>query len=137
HTKKLAATPEEIEIDELVVKGDEDSLRLALEVDPNSEKALVALSALLVGKGEMDEAMALLEKVPENSEVRQLRAKARLAGAGVDVSAPDISARLDILLESVKDDEAARQEYVDILESMGPSDPRTARYRKALSSRLF
>jgi len=34
-------------------------------------------------------------------------------------------------------DEAARQQYIDILEVMGPDDPRTAGYRKQLTSRLF
>ncbi|NLD78149.1 MAG: tetratricopeptide repeat protein, partial [Acidimicrobiales bacterium] len=34
-------------------------------------------------------------------------------------------------------DDDARQEFVDLLELMGPDDPRTARYRKALSRQLF
>jgi putative thioredoxin len=37
----------------------------------------------------------------------------------------------------VKDDEDARQEFVDLLEVLGPDDPRTAQYRKALTTRLF
>jgi putative thioredoxin len=37
----------------------------------------------------------------------------------------------------VKDDEVARQQYVDILELMGGEDPRTAVYRRKLTSRLF
>ena len=41
------------------------------------------------------------------------------------------------LLERVKSDDEARQEFVDLLETMGPDDPRTARYRKALTARLF
>ena len=41
------------------------------------------------------------------------------------------------LLGQVRDDEAARQEFVDILEVMGPDDPRTAHYRRQLTSRLF
>ena len=34
-------------------------------------------------------------------------------------------------------DEAARQKYVDILETMGPDDPRTAKYRRQLTAALF
>jgi putative thioredoxin len=41
------------------------------------------------------------------------------------------------LLERVKDDESARQRYIDLLEVLGPEDPRTAQYRRALTSRLF
>ena len=37
----------------------------------------------------------------------------------------------------MKDDDAARQEFVDLLELMGPDDPRTAQYRRQLTSRLF
>ena len=49
----------------------------------------------------------------------------------------DITAELDGLLDRVKDDEEARQRYVDLLEVLGPDDPRTGSYRKALTSRLF
>jgi len=37
----------------------------------------------------------------------------------------------------VRDDETVRQEYLDILQTMGPDDPRTAKYRKQLTARLF
>ena len=40
-------------------------------------------------------------------------------------------------LERVKDDPEARQEFLDLLETLGPDDPRTLQYRKSLSSRLF
>jgi hypothetical protein len=48
-----------------------------------------------------------------------------------------VEAKLDALLDKVRDDEAARQEFVDLLEVLGPEDPRTASYRKALTARLF
>ena len=50
---------------------------------------------------------------------------------------PDYDATLTALLENVKADEAARQQFVDILELMGPTDPRTAAYRKKLTARLY
>jgi len=37
----------------------------------------------------------------------------------------------------VKSDDAARQEYVDLLEVLGSDDPRTADYRKRLTARLY
>ena len=49
----------------------------------------------------------------------------------------DHDATLTELLERVKTDDDARQQYVDILELMGPDDPRTATYRKLLTQRLF
>ncbi len=44
---------------------------------------------------------------------------------------------LDVLLDRVKDDPDARQEFLDLLETLGPDDPRTTSYRKALAARLF
>ncbi|MEY2451079.1 MAG: putative thioredoxin [Acidimicrobiaceae bacterium] len=123
----------------LVAAGDEASLRQALELDPGNEAAVVALAELLVGEGERDEALALLERIPESAETRRVAALARVGDefAVNGQVAPDVTAKLDALLDRVKDDEAARQEFVDLLELLGPADPRTAQYRKALTSRLF
>jgi thioredoxin-like negative regulator of GroEL len=41
------------------------------------------------------------------------------------------------LLDRVKTDDGARQELVDLLETMDASDPRREQYRRALASRLF
>ena len=49
----------------------------------------------------------------------------------------DVESQLDQLLTEVKGDDDARQRYVDMLELMGPTDPRTAEYRKKLSAALF
>lgn len=45
--------------------------------------------------------------------------------------------RLTELLDKVKADDKARQEFLDILEVMGPQDPRTGQYRRQLATRLF
>ena len=49
----------------------------------------------------------------------------------------DVEAQLAELLGRVKGDDDARQRYLDLLELMGPDDPRTAEARKALSRELF
>ena len=41
------------------------------------------------------------------------------------------------LLDQVKTDEDAKQAFLDLLELMGPTDPRTAEYRKKLTAQLF
>ena len=77
----------------------------------------------------------MLSRLPETPEIRRVAAMARL---GEDVPADDdYDAKLSGLLARVKDDEEARQEFVDLLELMGPDDPRTASYRRQLTSRLF
>ena len=92
---------------------------------------------MLIARGETDEAMALLGRVPETAEIRRLLAEARLASQRVDVAADGVEGLLDGLLDRVTDDPTARQEFLDLLETLGPDDPRTAGYRRALASRLF
>lgn len=135
--------PPPSEVDLLIAKGDEASLRQAVQLEPANEKALLALASLLVGEGtdsqRREEALGLLAKVPESAETRHIAAQARLGSeAGQVVSGQDdVEAKLDALLEHVRDDESARQEFIDLLEILGPDDPRTAAYRKALTARLF
>jgi len=123
------------EADLLVARGDETSVRKALELEPGHVGAVEALARLLLDRGEPAEALEVLAKIPESPETRVLAAEARLAGSEVDRG--DVEGTLDALLERVHDDDQARQEFVDLLETLGPDDPRTARYRKALAARLF
>jgi putative thioredoxin len=128
--------PQPTEADRLAAAGDEASLRQALELQPDHPGAVAGLAALLIAQGEPDAALDLLARVPETPEVRALAAEARLAGQQVAVG-DDVTTLLDGLLDRVRDDDQARQEFVDVLETLGPDDPRTAGYRKALAARLF
>lgn len=49
----------------------------------------------------------------------------------------DLIEQLETLLERVKGDADARAQFLELLELMGPDDPRTNTYRKMLSTRLF
>jgi putative thioredoxin len=132
--------PQPTEADQLVALGDEFSLRRALELDPDHSGAIEGLARVLIDKGEPAEALAILGRIPETEATRLLAADARLLEAGVDVSdtgRDEIAQKLDALLEKVRDDDAARQEFVDLLEALGPSDPRTNGYRRALAARLY
>ena len=126
----------EREIAALITAGDEASLRKVLELDAGHEAATVALAELLVAEQRGDDALAVLARIPETAETRRVAAMAR-TGADAEAVVDGIDERLDGLLDRVKDDEAARQEYLDVLELMGAEDPRTASYRKALTARLF
>ncbi len=131
--------PAPTEVDEMVAAGDEASLRSALEREPGNETAIISLATLLVERGtdeSRNEALQLLSRIPETSEVRHLLALARVGGEATD-GAGTITARLDALLDRVKGDPAAKQEYLDLLEVMGPEDARVGEYRKALTARLF
>ena len=133
----LLPTEEEERVAALVAAGDEASLREALSIQPDHPGAVVALAELLVGKGERDEALELLVRIPETPETRRVAALARMGEGAADVTDDGIEAKLDALLDRIKGDEQARQEFLDLLEILGPDDPRTSRYRRAMASRLF
>jgi len=136
--------PAPSEADKLIALGDEASLRRVLELEPDRPEAVTGLAEILVGSGEPESALSLLSKIPDTGEARRVAALARLAIAGVAVpsegaggNGAELEDRISALLDRVKTDDEARQELVDILETMDPSDPRRAQYRRALTSRLF
>jgi putative thioredoxin len=136
--QRLAPAPSEA--DNLVAAGDEASLRKALELEPDHAGAIETLARMLIDRGDAAEALTILARIPETDATRALAADARLLEAGVDVSdtgRDEIAGKLDGLLDKVRDDDSARQEFVDLLEALGPSDPRTNEYRRALAARLF
>jgi putative thioredoxin len=122
--------------DRLVAAGDEASLRQALDLQPDHPGAVVALAELLIAADGTEEALALLARIPETEQTRRLAARARLA-AQDDPAPVSLDARLADLLGRVRTDEAARQEYLDLLETMEPGDSRRGSYRRALASQLF
>jgi putative thioredoxin len=129
----LLQSPDDDVFTQLLEAGDEASLRQALEMQPDSEDVIVALGELLVADGRNDEALALLARIPETDRTRHLAALARVNLPPDD----DHDATLTALLDRVRGDDEARQQFVDILELMGPNDPRTAQYRRQLASRLY
>ncbi len=129
----LVPTEGDLQLAQLLAAGDEVSLRAALEIEPANEDAIVALGMLLVEAGQPDEALALLARIPESEHTRKVAAAARLSQKPID----DYDHQLEGLLDQVKGDDEARQQYVDILELMGPDDPRTAHYRRLLTGRLY
>ena len=131
---KLLPDDEVDDLEQLVATGDEASLRAALESRPDHPAAVCALAVLLVerdGDGDRAEATALLDRVPETPETRRIAAMSRVEAVG------DVEVELAGLLEQVRDDDEVRQRYLDLLEVMGPDDPRTVRWRQRLTSILF
>ncbi len=122
-------------VDALVEAGDEDSLRRALEMEPDNEAAIAALATLLIDAGNNEEALQFLARIPETDITRPIAARARAAESAGDIG--DVEARLTTLLSRVKDDDDARQEFVDLLEVLGPNHPNTGHWRKKLSTQLY
>jgi putative thioredoxin len=130
----LRTTPEERELAALVAAGDEASLRAALDRVHDHVPAVLGLADLLVADGRGEEALELLERIPDTPEARRMAARARQGGEAAD---EDLDARLGDLLARVKGDEDARRDFVDLLELLGPDDPRTAQWRKRLTTALY
>jgi putative thioredoxin len=129
----LLPTEDEQHIAALLAEGSEGACRAVLDLQAGNEDAIVGLAELLIARGEGDEALQYLARIPETERTRVVAAKARVNLAPDD----DYDATLTALLERVKGDDEARQQFVDILELMGPHDPRTAQYRKQLTARLY
>jgi putative thioredoxin len=132
--QKLLPSEEMTELEKLINDGDELSLRKALEIEADNPPAVTSLAQLLVTRneeGDKDEAIKLLEKISETPETRRVLAIARLENV------EDIDSELTELIERVKTDEDARDRFIDLLELLGPEDPRTSEWRQRLTSALF
>ena len=112
-------------VESLLAIGDEASLREAFVLKPGDEQIAILLAELLLAQGDVTGALGVLALVPETDKVRVVIAAARA------------DAQLTALLPQVKADEDARKKYLDIMEAMGPLDPRSAGHRKRLTAQLF
>ena len=130
---KLLPSEQEKIIETLLEDGSEESLEEILTAVPDHEDAVIALASLYVETDRSEEALSLLQRIPESPRTRQLTAIARTG----DVKLEEILERLEVLLEDVKDDEVARQEFVDLLDVLGPESVEAGSYRRKLASKLF
>lgn len=131
--QRLLPPKELSEVERLVEMGDETSLLAALELEADNVEAILSLAELYAGEERGDDALALLERIPESPDTRRVAALARrgpLAAAGVD-------GRLAELIGSVKANDDARREFVDLLELVDDDDPSKAEWRRKLSAQLF
>ncbi|MCP3990012.1 MAG: co-chaperone YbbN [Actinomycetia bacterium] len=133
----LIAGEMEAELTALVVAGDEASLRRALEIDATHQPAALALAQLLIDQGHPQAAAEVLEPFADDEGAAALLEKAR-SGALPPADRSRIEDRLAALLDSVKADDEARQEFVGLLDELTAGDPPSAaEWRKKLSARLF
>jgi len=132
---KLLPTEEQSAIEQLIEAGDEASLREALTIEIDNPDAVVALADICVTSDRADEALTLLERIPESSETRRVAALARTGL--IEAPSSEVETKLADLITRVKGDDEARQEFVDLLEVMGVDNPATAMWRKKLTNALF
>jgi putative thioredoxin len=144
------------EADALVTKGDEASLREAVALEPTRADAAVPLARLLYGRGEIDEALQLLGRVPGSFAADGLVARIGLERAAADggrTELPDLSSAfaaidagehalaLDLLLQALPGSDGARDDIrrvvVGILDELGVENPLARDARRRLASALY
>ena len=133
------------EADELAAGGDEESLRRALEVDPNHASARRELGKLLLRRGETDEALKVLEGLSGDFVADGLVARTQLQGdPELDAAfeawdAGDPGAALERLQQALSDPERrdrVRRVMVAIFTELGPEHPLAREHRRRLSAAL-
>ncbi len=138
------------EADDLVARGDEESLRRAVELEPSRADAVVPLARILHGRGDDEGALALLREVPGSFAADGLAARIKLeqddqgldlADAFAALDAGDHERALDLLIaalpsaDGAKDD--VRRVVVGILDELGVESPLARDARRRLASALY
>jgi putative thioredoxin len=129
----------------------EAGFREALAIDPSNAGAAAGLARLLLDRGEVDEARALLASVAADGAVRRLKAEVDLREAGGEPGELGAAARaalsgdhrqaLEQLLAMVGGDDGrgdeARRLMLGVFDLLGDDDPLTREFRGLLASALF
>jgi putative thioredoxin len=139
------------EADQLVGQGDEESLRRAVELEPTRADAAVPLARALYGRGETDEALAILARVPGSFAADGLTSRIKLersADNGLDLSEAfkaldegDQERAIDLLLSALPNADGARDDLrkvvVGILDELGAEHPLARDARRRLAAALY
>jgi putative thioredoxin len=129
------------EADELAGAGDEESLRRALELDPDHTGARRDLGRMLLARGETDEALELLEGAVGGRRGPRARLGdgADLAPAFAAWDAGDPAEALERLQEALPDparQDLIRRVMVAIFTELGADHPLAREHRRRLSAAL-
>jgi len=137
------------EADMLAHRGDEESLRAALSLEPGHAGAAIRLARILHGRGQKEEALEVLGNVRGSFAADGLAARIRLertaapdlSGAFAAIDAGDNEHALDVLIEAIPRARSARDEIrrvvVGILDELGHDDPLASESRTRLASALY
>jgi putative thioredoxin len=144
------------EADALVERGDEASLRRAHELEPTRADAAVPLAKILRERGQTDDALAVLARVPGSFAADGLAARIGLESAArnsAQIPVPDLSEAfaaldagdqkraLDLLLEALPNADGARDDVrrvvVGVLDELGVAHPLARDTRRRLASALY
>jgi putative thioredoxin len=133
----------------LAQKGDEESLRAALSLEPGRADAAIQLARILHSRGQLDESLEVLEKVHGSFAADGLAARikleqtapADLSPAFAALDSGDNEQALDLLIDAIASRRGSRDEIrrvvVGVLDELGLEDPLATRSRTRLASALY
>jgi putative thioredoxin len=138
-------------VDELVARGDEESLRAAVALEPSRADAAVPLAKLLLARGDADGALALVRAVPGSFAADGLAARIALAQrtqpepdlseAFVALDAGETERALELLIEAIPSSDGAKDDLrrvvVGVLDELGPASELARESRRRLSTALY
>ncbi|MBV9942715.1 MAG: tetratricopeptide repeat protein [Solirubrobacterales bacterium] len=144
------------EADALVERGDEASLRRAHELEPTRPDAAVPLAKILKARGETDEALKVLARVPGSFAADGLAARIALEAAAEKSAGPQVpnvteafaaldvgehERALNLLIGALPGADGARDELrrvvVGVLDDLGVEHPLARDARRRLASALY
>ena len=137
------------EADALVAQADEASLRRALELEPTRADAALPYARLLRERGEDEEALTVLGRVPGSFAADGLAARIKLEQAGTPELGEAFAAldsgeherALDLLIGSLPSADGAREDIrrvvVGALDELGVEHPVARSARRKLASALY
>ena len=132
------------------VAGAEEGYRAALAEEPDNREAAVGLARIVLDRGQLDEAEALVaphrpdpeaERVQAAIEMRrwtETPADGTLGHAKRLAVAGDLAGGLAGMLQALAEDrDAARDAMVTVFTAVGDDDPLVGEYRRRLAAALF
>jgi putative thioredoxin len=140
------------EADQLVAAGDEDSLRRALDIEPTRADAALPLARLLLARGDGEQALQVLSRVPGNFATDGLAARIELQQDPDSPSEPlgdafraldagDTERGLQLLIGALASADGKRDPIrrvvVGVLDELGVDDPLARESRRKLASALY
>jgi putative thioredoxin len=147
---RLVPSDADLAAAEAVQSGDEDALRAAVDANPRNAEAVTALARVLISRGDYEEALGLLEQIPQDFVAAGLTARAWLANAGLDLDdafgawdSGDHATALDKLQDAfaeAPDEETrdhVRKVMVAIFTELGSDNPLAREHRRRLATALY
>lgn len=141
------------EAEALVARGDEESLRQAIRLEPGRADAALPLARILHGRGELDQALEILAPVHGSFAADGFMARIALERAPAAEGLPGLNEAfaaldagehrrgLDLLLSALTSADGARDELrrviVGVLDELGVENPLARDTRRRLAAALY